>query len=91
MATSPRSCRTSKTTVHFPKPLSRRGWFFGNLLDRGKPDWSCQASEVSLVTGPYDLIINLEADDLKELGRIVNEQVQTIPGVTKTITCVIIG
>ncbi|MCE5223561.1 Lrp/AsnC ligand binding domain-containing protein [bacterium] len=47
--------------------------------------------EVSLVTGPYDLIINLEADDLKELGRIVNEQVQTIPGVTKTITCVIIG
>jgi len=47
--------------------------------------------EVSLVTGPYDLIINLEADDLKELGRIVNEQVQVIPGVTKTITCVIIG
>ena len=47
--------------------------------------------DVSLVTGPYDLIINIEAEDLKQLGRIVSEQVQVIPGVTKTITCVIIG
>lgn len=46
---------------------------------------------VSLVTGPYDLIIQIEAEDLKQLGRIVSEQVQIIPGVTKTITCVIIG
>ena len=48
-------------------------------------------SEVSLVTGPYDLILLVEAEDLKSLGRIVNEQIQAIPGVTKTITCVIIG
>ena len=47
--------------------------------------------DVSLVTGPYDLIINIEAEDLKQLGRIVSEQIQIIPGVTKTITCVIIG
>jgi DNA-binding Lrp family transcriptional regulator len=47
--------------------------------------------EVSLVTGPYDLILLVEAEDLKTLGRIVNEQIQAIPGVTKTITCVIIG
>ncbi len=47
--------------------------------------------DVSLVTGPYDLILHIEAEDLKILGRIVNEQIQAIPGVTKTITCVIIG
>ncbi len=47
--------------------------------------------DVSLVTGPYDLILLVESEDLKSLGRIVNEQIQAIPGVTKTITCVIIG
>jgi len=47
--------------------------------------------EVALVTGPYDLIIHLEAEDLKVLGKIVSEKIQIIPGVTKTITCVVIG
>lgn len=47
--------------------------------------------EVSLVTGPYDLIIFIEADDLKQLGQIVSDQIQVIVGVTKTITCVVIG
>lgn len=47
--------------------------------------------DVALVTGPYDLIIQLEADDLKILGKIVSEKIQVIPGVTKTITCVVIG
>jgi DNA-binding Lrp family transcriptional regulator len=46
---------------------------------------------VSLVTGPYDLIIFIEADDLKQLGQIVNDDIQVISGVTKTITCVVIG
>ena len=46
---------------------------------------------VSLVTGPYDIILTVEAEDLKQLGHIVSEQVQNVPGVTKTITCVIIG
>ncbi len=47
--------------------------------------------EVDLVTGPYDLIINIEADDLKQLGQIVSDEIQVIGGVTKTITCVVIG
>ena len=46
---------------------------------------------VNLVTGPYDLIIFIEADDLKQLGQIVNDDIQVISGVTKTITCVVIG
>ncbi|HPJ12635.1 MAG TPA: Lrp/AsnC ligand binding domain-containing protein [Caldisericia bacterium] len=47
--------------------------------------------EVNLVTGPYDLIINIEADDLKKLGQIVSDEIQIIGGVTKTITCIVIG
>ena len=47
--------------------------------------------EIDLVTGPYDLIINIEADDLKQLGQIVSDEIQVIGGVTKTITCVVIG
>jgi DNA-binding Lrp family transcriptional regulator len=47
--------------------------------------------EVNLVTGPYDLIINIEADDLKRLGQIVSDEIQIIGGVTKTITCIVIG
>lgn len=47
--------------------------------------------EVHLVTGPYDLIINIEADDLKRLGQIVSDEIQIIGGVTKTITCIVIG
>ncbi|MDD4028356.1 MAG: Lrp/AsnC ligand binding domain-containing protein [Caldisericia bacterium] len=47
--------------------------------------------EVDLVTGPYDLIINIEADDLKKLGQIVSDEIQVIGGVTKTITCIVIG
>lgn len=47
--------------------------------------------DVALVTGPYDLIIRLEAEDLKLLGKIVSEKIQVIPGVIKTITCVVIG
>jgi DNA-binding Lrp family transcriptional regulator len=47
--------------------------------------------EVHLVTGPYDLIINIEADDLKKLGQIVSDEIQVIGGVTKTITCIVIG
>lgn len=47
--------------------------------------------EVNLVTGPYDLIINIEADDLKKLGQIVSDEIQIIGSVTKTITCIVIG
>ncbi|MCD6310343.1 MAG: Lrp/AsnC ligand binding domain-containing protein [Candidatus Eremiobacteraeota bacterium] len=39
------------------------------------------------VTGPYDVIAILEGDSIEELGKIVTTQIQVLPGVRKTITC----
>lgn len=40
------------------------------------------------VTGPYDAIIQLEAADMDELGRLVTTKVLKVKGVAKTLTCV---
>ena len=40
-----------------------------------------------VVTGQYDLIAVLEADDVNEIGRISYTQLQSIEGITRTITC----
>lgn len=42
---------------------------------------------VDTVTGPYDLIMSLEADDLDTLGRVVTEGIQAAPGVRHTTSC----
>ncbi len=43
------------------------------------------------VTGPYDIIARAEAPDLDHLGRAVLSQVQTIPGITRTVTCPVVN
>ena len=42
------------------------------------------------VSGPYDVIARVVADNLDELGRLVVSQVQRIEGVTRTLTCPIV-
>lgn len=42
---------------------------------------------VDTVTGPYDVIIQLEADDLDKLGRVITEGIQQVEGVQRTTTC----
>ena len=42
------------------------------------------------VTGPYDIIVRAEADDLDQLGRAVLSQIQTVPGITRTVTCPVV-
>lgn len=42
------------------------------------------------VTGPYDIIAYVEAQDVDALGRVVLSKIRTISGVTKTLTCVVI-
>ena len=39
------------------------------------------------VTGPYDVIARAEANSLDELGGLVIQQIQTVRGVTRTLTC----
>lgn len=42
------------------------------------------------VTGPYDVIVRAEADSVDELGRMVVARVQTIEGITRTLTCPVV-
>ena len=42
---------------------------------------------VDTVTGPFDVIVQLEADDLDRLGRCITGELQAIAGVQRTTTC----
>jgi len=42
---------------------------------------------VDTVTGPFDVIVQLEADDLDLLGKCITEDIQRVPGVQRTTTC----
>jgi DNA-binding Lrp family transcriptional regulator len=42
------------------------------------------------VTGPYDVIVRAESDNVDDLGRLVVAQIQGVPGITRTLTCPIV-
>jgi DNA-binding Lrp family transcriptional regulator len=42
---------------------------------------------VDTVTGPYDVIVQLEADDLDKLGKSITTDIQNLDGVQRTTTC----
>jgi DNA-binding Lrp family transcriptional regulator len=42
------------------------------------------------VTGPYDVIVQAEANDVNELGRMVVSRIQAIDGITRTLTCPVV-
>jgi DNA-binding Lrp family transcriptional regulator len=39
------------------------------------------------VTGPYDVIMRAEAPSMEDFGRVILSKVQTVPGITRTLTC----
>ncbi len=43
------------------------------------------------VTGPYDVIVRAEADTVDNLGRLVVAEVQTVAGITRTLTCPVVN
>ncbi len=45
---------------------------------------------VDTVTGPYDVIVQLEAADLDKLGTCITEAIQRVGGVARTTTCLAI-
>ena len=47
--------------------------------------------EANDVTGPYDVIAKVTAASVDELGRLVVGQIQTISGITRTVTCPIVN
>ena len=42
---------------------------------------------VDTVTGPFDVIVQLEADDLDKLGNAITDGIQRADGVQRTTTC----
>lgn len=52
-----------------------------SALDGVESAYSC--------TGPYDVIVTVKVADLKALGELVSEKIQTVDGVATTFTCVV--
>jgi DNA-binding Lrp family transcriptional regulator len=48
-------------------------------------------TSVDLVTGPYDLIVVIESEDLGSIGDMVTGSVHTIGGIQRTVTCLTVG
>ncbi|MBK1786851.1 Lrp/AsnC family transcriptional regulator [Prauserella cavernicola] len=42
------------------------------------------------VTGPYDVIVRAEADNVDQLGQLVVARVQNVEGITRTLTCPVV-
>ena len=49
-----------------------------------------QVGEVYSVTGPYDLIVRAEVEDMDALGQMLSD-IQLIPGLNRTLTCIVKG
>lgn len=47
-------------------------------------------TEVHLTFGPYDVLAIIEAGELSDLGRIVANEIQILPGVITTCTCLMV-
>ena len=54
----------------------------------GKISGVTQAEDV---TGPYDVIAQIESTSIDDLGRMVVSQIQRIDGITRTVTCPVVN
>lgn len=43
------------------------------------------------VTGPYDVIVQAEADDIDALAALVVARIQRLDGIARTLTCPIVN
>ncbi|MCH8282560.1 MAG: Lrp/AsnC ligand binding domain-containing protein [Chloroflexi bacterium] len=46
---------------------------------------------VDVVTGPYDIIAVISGPDMTVVGNVVTEDIHTVAGVVRTVTCVAVG
>ncbi|TCO57031.1 Lrp/AsnC ligand binding domain-containing protein [Actinocrispum wychmicini] len=42
------------------------------------------------VTGPYDVIVRAQADNVDLLGQLVVARIQNVDGITRTLTCPVV-
>ncbi|GLU46619.1 Lrp/AsnC family transcriptional regulator [Nocardiopsis ansamitocini] len=48
-------------------------------------------TEAEDVTGPYDVVVRAQADDVDALGRLVVARIQRLEGIARTLTCPIVN
>lgn len=46
--------------------------------------------QAEYVTGPYDVIVRAESDNIDDLGQMVVARIQSVEGITRTLTCPIV-
>ncbi len=46
-----------------------------------------QVKDVNMTFGPYDAVAVVESKDINDLGKILAGDIQPIPGVEETLTC----
>jgi DNA-binding Lrp family transcriptional regulator len=42
------------------------------------------------VTGPYDVVVRVSAEDVDDLGKLVTSQISAVTGITRTLTCPVV-
>ena len=42
------------------------------------------------VTGPYDVVVFVDAEDVDALGRLVVTAIQSVEGIVRTLTCPVV-
>jgi DNA-binding Lrp family transcriptional regulator len=47
-------------------------------------------AEAHLTFGPYDILAIIQTDELSAIGRIVLKEIQLLPGVVETCTCLMV-
>lgn len=47
-------------------------------------------NETVVVTGPYDVIARVTADEIDAIGKLIVSEVQMVGGVTRTLTCPVV-
>jgi DNA-binding Lrp family transcriptional regulator len=63
----------------------------GQVLDAGREIAKVQGVTASYaVTGPFDVIVHAEADDIRSLGQLVVARIQAVAGVSRTLTCLVV-
>ncbi len=52
---------------------------------------SQRVQSADAVTGPYDIIAIVEAEDMDALGQVITREIHTIEGVERTLACVMMN
>lgn len=59
-----------------------------NALGKLRATRIVQSSDA--VTGPYDIIAVVEGEDMDTLGQLITEQIQSIDGIERTLSCIVL-